>query len=109
MKLMKEPELKKLVTDFEGYYLRDKKMHEIDAELFYVVEEKQNSVELSEKGNDLVAQKEPDLFVMERLDDILNAVDEICVEAFLQEKISFLNITEHIETIMNKHTIVGSP
>ena len=75
-KFMKEPEFKKLVTDFEGYYLRDKKMHEIDAELFYVVEEKQNSVELSEKGNDLVAQKDSNLFIMEQLDDILNAVDE---------------------------------
>jgi len=85
MKFMKEPDLKKLVTDFEGYYLRDKKMHEIDAELFYVVEEKQNSVELSEKGNDLVAQKDPDLFVMERLDDILIAVDENEELTFLQK------------------------
>ena len=76
LKLMKEPELKKLVTEYEGYYLRDKKMHLIDEELFYVVEEKQNSVELSEKGNDLVAQKEPDLFVMEQLDFILEAVDQ---------------------------------
>ncbi|MCF7794332.1 MAG: preprotein translocase subunit SecA [Candidatus Cloacimonetes bacterium] len=75
MKMMKEPELKKLVTDFEGYYLRDKKMHEIDAELFYTVEEKQNSVELSEKGNEFIADKEPDLFVMEQLDDLIEAVD----------------------------------
>ena len=76
LKLMKEPALKKLVTEYEGYYLRDKKMHVIDEELFYVVEEKQNSVELSEKGNDLVAQKDPDLFIMEQLDFILEAVDQ---------------------------------
>ena len=76
MKYMKQAELKKLVTDFEGYYLRDKSMHKIDAELFFTVEEKQNSVELSEKGNELVAQKESDLFIMEQLDDLLNAVDE---------------------------------
>ncbi|MCK4311681.1 MAG: preprotein translocase subunit SecA, partial [Candidatus Cloacimonetes bacterium] len=76
MKMMKDGELKKLVTNYEGYYLRDKKMHLIDSELFYVVEEKQNSVELSEKGNELVAQKDPDLFIMEQLDDLLNEVDE---------------------------------
>ncbi|MEA2096393.1 MAG: DEAD/DEAH box helicase, partial [Candidatus Cloacimonadota bacterium] len=75
IKMMKEGELKKLVTDFEGYYLRDKKMHVIDEELFYVVEEKQNSVELSEKGNVLVAQKETDLFVMRTLDEILDEID----------------------------------
>ncbi|MDA3814615.1 MAG: preprotein translocase subunit SecA [Candidatus Cloacimonetes bacterium] len=75
IKMMKEGELKKLVTDFEGYYLRDKKMHVIDEELFYVVEERQNSVELSEKGNNLVSQKESDLFVMRSLDEILDEVD----------------------------------
>ncbi|MBT4332092.1 MAG: DEAD/DEAH box helicase, partial [Candidatus Cloacimonetes bacterium] len=75
IKLMKEGELKKLVTDFEGYYLRDKKMHTIDEELFYVVEERQNSVELSEKGNNLVSQKESDLFVMRSLDEILDEID----------------------------------
>ncbi len=75
LKLMKEGELKKLVTDYEGYYLRDKKMHTIDAELYFVVEEKQNSVELSEKGNEFLSQKEPDLFVMDQLDDILNKID----------------------------------
>ncbi len=75
IKMMKEGEFKKLVTDFEGYYLRDKNMHEIDEELFYVVEEKQNSVELSEKGNVLVAQKESDLFVMISLDEILDEIE----------------------------------
>ena len=74
-KMMKEGELKKLVTNFEGYYLRDKKMHVIDEELFFVVEEKQNSVELSEKGNVLVSQKETDLFVMRTLDDIIDEID----------------------------------
>jgi len=75
IKMMKEGELKKLVTDFEGYYLRDKKMHVIDEELFFVVEEKQNSVELSEKGNVLVSQKETDLFVMRTLDEIIDEID----------------------------------
>ena len=76
IKLMKEGELKKLASDYEGYYIRDKKMHEIDAELFYVVEEKHNSVELSEKGNDLVSKKEPDLFIMEQFDEVLDKIDK---------------------------------
>jgi preprotein translocase subunit SecA len=74
-KMMKEGELKKLVTDFEGYYIRDKQMHVIDEELFYVVEERQNSVELSEKGNILVSQKESDLFVMTSLDEVLDEIE----------------------------------
>ena len=76
MKMMKDGRLKKLVTDTEGYYIRDKKMHLIDAELFYVVEERQNSVELSEKGTDLVSKKEPDLFIVEQLDEELDKIDK---------------------------------
>ena len=34
---------------------------------------------------------------------VLNAANEVCVNAFLQEKISFLDITRIIETILNKH------
>ena len=75
IKLMKEAELKKLRLDYEGYYIRDKKMHEIDAELFYAVEEKQNSVELAEKGHDLVEVKYPDLFLVKTLDEALEAVE----------------------------------
>ncbi|MCD4817852.1 MAG: preprotein translocase subunit SecA [Candidatus Cloacimonetes bacterium] len=76
LKLMKESELKKLLLDTEGYHIRDKNMHEIDTELFFVVEEKQNSVELSEKGHDLVSKRYPNLFILERLDDLLAVVEE---------------------------------
>ncbi len=93
--MMKEGELKKLVTDFEGYYLRDKKMHTIDEELFYVVEEKQNSVELSEKGNVLVSQKETDLFVMRTLDEILDDIDA-------DESLSFQKKTKQKEEETSK-------
>ncbi|MDD2230815.1 MAG: preprotein translocase subunit SecA, partial [Candidatus Cloacimonetes bacterium] len=49
-KLMQDAKLKRLVQDTEGIYLRDKIMHELDDELFYVTEERQNSVDLCEKG-----------------------------------------------------------
>ncbi|MDY6915139.1 MAG: preprotein translocase subunit SecA [Candidatus Cloacimonadota bacterium] len=76
LKFMKQGELKKLVTDYEGLVMRDKKMHTIDEELFFAIEERSNSVELSEKGNSMLSQKEPDLFVMESLDEALEKVDE---------------------------------
>ena len=45
----------------ENEYIRDKKMYKIDAELFYVVDEKANSVDLSEKGQVILSQKERNL------------------------------------------------
>jgi preprotein translocase subunit SecA len=76
LKLLKDPEMKKLVNDTESYFIRDKKLHELDEDLFFVVEERQNSVELTEKGNDLVAHKDPELFIVRQLDELLNEVDD---------------------------------
>ena len=75
LKLMQEGELKKLVNDTEGYYLRDKKLHELDDNLFYAVEERQNSVDLCEKGRDMLARHEKDLFVVRTLDDLHAEID----------------------------------
>jgi preprotein translocase subunit SecA len=75
LKLMQDGELKKMVNDIEGMYLRDKNMHELDENLFFVVEERHNSVDLCEKGRDLLARKESDLFVVQSLDELLGEVD----------------------------------
>jgi preprotein translocase subunit SecA len=75
-KIMQEASLKRLVQDTEGIYLRDKKMHELDDMLFFVVEERQNSVDLCEKGRDMLSRKEADLFVVRTLDEILQEIEQ---------------------------------
>ncbi len=76
MKLMKDSYAKKLVSDFEGYYLRDKKMPLIDEQLFYVIDEHAHSADLCEKGRDMMSKYDRDLFVMETLDELLERVDK---------------------------------
>lgn len=88
-KLMQDAKLKRLVQDTEGIYLRDKIMHELDDELFYVTEERQNSVDLCEKGRDMLSRREEDLFIVQTMDDILAEVDEnesLSEEAKAREK-----------------------
>ncbi|MCK9583302.1 MAG: preprotein translocase subunit SecA [Candidatus Cloacimonetes bacterium] len=88
-KLMQEARLKRLVQDTEGIYLRDKIMHELDDELFYVTEERHNSVDLCDKGRDMLSRKESDLFIVQTMDDILAEVDEnesLSEEAKAREK-----------------------
>ena len=75
MKLMQDGELKKMVNDIEGIYLRDKKMNELDDNLFFVVEERHNSVDLCEKGREMLSKKDKDLFVVQSLDEILAEID----------------------------------
>ncbi|MBW6514890.1 MAG: preprotein translocase subunit SecA, partial [Candidatus Syntrophosphaera sp.] len=75
-KLMQESQYKKMANDIEGVYLRDKKLHELDDMLFYVVEERHNSVDLCEKGREFMSRRDPNLFVVESLDEVLNRIDE---------------------------------
>ncbi|PID29507.1 MAG: preprotein translocase subunit SecA [Candidatus Cloacimonadota bacterium] len=94
IKLLKDPALKKLMNDTEGYFLRDKKMHELDESLFFVIEEQNNSSELTEKGRDLIGRYDSNLFIMEQLDDQLAAADNND-EMSLQDKMQLKNqITE---------------
>ncbi len=68
MKILQEPENQKLLRETELFYMQEKsrRMHEIDDELFYVVEEKQNTIDLTEKGRNLLtkAQEDKDLFLI---------------------------------------------
>jgi len=74
-KIMQEASLKRLVQDTEGIYLRDKKMHELDENLFYVVEERQHSVDLCDKGRDMLSKRESDLFIVRTLDEVIGEID----------------------------------
>ncbi len=74
-KLMQEHDLKKLVQDYEGVLLRDKKLHELDAELFFVVDEANHGADLCDKGQTEISKIYPDLFVIEQLDEQLKIIE----------------------------------
>lgn len=74
-KMMQDGTLQKLVNDTEGYYLRDKKMHELDANLYFVVEERQNSVDLCEKGREMLSRNDRNLFVVHTLEELHAEID----------------------------------
>lgn len=52
IKFLSEQGTKAILQKTENYYMQDqnKEMHKIDVELFFVIDEKSNSVELTEKG-----------------------------------------------------------
>lgn len=64
----------------ENDYLQEqgKRMPEADAPLFFVIEEKNNSVELTEKGIDVMTSKneDPNFFILPDLSIELNRVDK---------------------------------
>ncbi|MDZ7373078.1 MAG: preprotein translocase subunit SecA [candidate division KSB1 bacterium] len=64
MKLLLEPGIKKLINHVENDFLRDKRMHEIDEELYFVIDERSHTIDLTEKGREELSPQDPELFVI---------------------------------------------
>ncbi len=68
IKFLSEEGIKSRMQKTENFYMQDnnKQMHKVTDELYFIIEEKQNSVELTDKGIDLISQdvEEPDFFVL---------------------------------------------
>ncbi|WP_225035537.1 preprotein translocase subunit SecA [Winogradskyella sp. SM1960] len=67
IKYLSEEGIKQLLQKTENYYMQDnnREMPLVDAELYYVIDEKNNQVELSDKGVEFLSGKDdPDFFVM---------------------------------------------
>lgn len=62
IKFLSEPGIRALLQKTENHYLQDqsREMHKVDAELFFVINEKHNSIELSEKGIELISTSSED-------------------------------------------------
>ncbi len=68
IKFLSEPGMKTILQKTENFYMQEqsKHMHIIDDELFFVIEEKNNSIELTEKGIDLITGQtdDPNFFIL---------------------------------------------
>ena len=74
-KLIKEPGVAKYMKTVETDYLRDKKLHEIEEELFFTIDESGHSAELTEKGRVLIGGGNADFFVVPDLAEIMGKID----------------------------------
>lgn len=78
IKLLSEEGNKALMHKTENHYMQEnsKNMHLVTDDLFFIIEEKMNSVELTDKGIDVLtgSSDDPDFFIMP---DIGNEVAEI--------------------------------
>jgi len=64
LKVLKNGKYKKLVEKVEMDFIRDKRLPELDEELYFSIEEKNNVVDLTDKGRYTLAPNDPELFVL---------------------------------------------
>jgi preprotein translocase subunit SecA len=80
IKFLSEPGVRALLQKTEGIYLADnqREMHKVDAELFFVIDEKHNTIELSEKGIDLISTTAEDhnFFILPDLALVLSELEK---------------------------------
>src|SRR5688572_22192521 len=75
MKLMAEPGTERLIQHKEVDLMRDKVMHELDEELYFAVDEKGNTLNLTEKGRDALSAEDREQFVLPDLSEQIHAID----------------------------------
>ncbi|MGE5944216.1 MAG: preprotein translocase subunit SecA [Flavobacteriales bacterium] len=67
IKFLSEEGVKQLLQKTENFYMQDnnREMPKVDAELYYVIEEKNNQIELTDKGVEYISGKDdPTFFIM---------------------------------------------
>jgi preprotein translocase subunit SecA len=101
IKFLSEPGIKVRLQKTENYYLADqqKQMPMVDEELFFTIDEKNNSVDLTDKGIQAITKggEDPDFFILPDIGIQLAEIDksEISPEEKLQQK----------EAVLNEYTI----
>ena len=76
MKLLQEEGIKKLITRVESDFMRDKRLGEIDEELYFAIDEKSHTVDLTEKGRQTLSPGEEDLFLLPDLSEEVQRIEE---------------------------------
>ncbi len=97
IKFLSEPGVRVKLQKSENYYLADqqKEMPKVDAELYFHIDEKNNSVELTDKGLQAITKggEDPEFFILPDINILLAEIDnsENTPEEKLQRKEALLN------------------
>jgi preprotein translocase subunit SecA len=79
IKFLSETGVRQLMQKTENFYLQDnqKMMPEADEPLYFTIEEKNNSIELTERGIDLITQdgEDPNFFILPDIAERINALE----------------------------------
>ncbi len=75
MKLYQQQGVKQLVRSVESEFIRDKKMGEIDENLYFSVDEKSNIIDLTDMGREILSPSNPEDFIIPDLLEMFHDID----------------------------------
>ncbi|MDE3125430.1 MAG: preprotein translocase subunit SecA [Bacteroidota bacterium] len=110
IKYLSEPGMRMKLQKAENYYMADqsREMHIVDAELYFYIDEKNNSVELTDKGINLItkAGEDPHFFVLPDISVALGEIEQnktLNPEEKLHKKEALIN--EYAQKADRIHTV----
>ena len=89
MKIFQETGIKRLVHDTESEFIREKKVSEIEEQLYFVIDENSKVTDLSEKGREYLSSSNPEYFIIPDLGDVyydIEKKDGITKEEVIKQK-----------------------
>ena len=104
-RMLQDMKYQSLLTQSENFYLQEnaKRMPEVDEELFYAVELRQRSIEMSDKGREFITKQgeDADFFIIPDMGEETVKIEEEAsklsdpskAEAFRQDRLAELNKT----------------
>ena len=96
---------KQLSHQVESEYIRDKKIQELDEELYFSIDEKNNIIDLSDKGREFLSPSEPENFVIPDIGDGFHKIEQSNTDSkkIAQEKEQLQSL--HADRSEKIHTI----
>jgi len=74
--LFQEQGTMKLMNSVESEYIAEKKLHELDEDLYFAIDEQSNSVDLSDKGREALSPNNMEAFTIPDLGEMLSDIDD---------------------------------
>ncbi len=75
MKVQQETGVKRLMARVEADFMRDKRLNDLDEDLFYAMDEKANNVDLTERGRQFLSPNDPEHFTIPNIAEEMTAID----------------------------------
>jgi preprotein translocase subunit SecA len=75
-KLLQEPGVRKIMQRVEADYMREKRLHELEEDLLYSMDEKGHQVHLTDQGLDTLSPKDHEAFVVPDLSQVFHEIEK---------------------------------
>lgn len=108
IKYLSEDGIRATLQKTENFYMQDqeKEMPNVDKELYFVIDEKNNTIDLTEKGIDLIAEGEdPNFYIMPDMGAEISSIEKMSISAEEKTKKKDILIRDFTVKTERIHTI----